>query len=261
MSTQSVLKPNSGGPAVNLPPMVAFWVLGAHVYALLVPLVLLIVIAGNSELVAARTDYPSLFTLAVLLMMLGSAFEIIQNHNDGWYLTPDTASADGESSVDMLFYSFIALSQAVVVIACVGKTGWVSLPALVLALSQPFFYATRRFAMLPLAVVGLISGVVTFQTFAEPVLLLQLGLPMVTAFFFGLLLKTGNQLLHACTALAASSGVLIFAWGIYRAGVEAANGWGLAVGMAVFVALLLAAVRPLLASLPSTPARTTDPAE
>ena len=118
MNTKTTAGAAANGRRVQLPPLVAAWVLGAHVYALLVPLILLFVVQQQSELVAARADYPGMFSLTVLLMMVGSTFEITQNHLDRWYLTPETASANGHSTLDMLFFSFVVLSQAAVIVAC-----------------------------------------------------------------------------------------------------------------------------------------------
>jgi len=253
MGTNSIGVDNDKDPQVDLPPLVATWVLGIHGLALLIPLTLLIVVEHQSELVAARADYPDLFPLAVLLMMLGSAFEMMQNHADRWYVTPESASAGGQSSADMLFYSFITLSQAVIIIACVGQTVWLSVPALLLALSQPFFYLSGRFVMLPLAAVGLLSSAVAYVTFGDPVILLQIGMPAVTGFFFGILLSTGNQLMHGLTTLAASFGVVLLAWGIQRSGTLVLDGWLVVVAVVIAVLVLLLGTRRFLRSLKPTP--------
>ncbi|MDG2154868.1 MAG: hypothetical protein P8M26_02875 [Gammaproteobacteria bacterium] len=251
-------KPAAGAAAhsrrVQLPPLVAAWVLGAHVYALLVPLLLLFVVQQQSELVAARADYPGMFSLTVLLMMVGSTFEITQNHVDRWYLTPETASANGHSTLDMLFFSFVVLSQAAVVVACVGRTLWLSVPVVLLALSQPFFYRSR-FAMWPFSVVGLTSALVAFKTFGDPVILLQIPLPAATLFFFGLLLSTGNQIMHGFTTAVASLSVVFLAWGIHRSGTLVLDGWLVAVAIVIAALLLLLGSRRLLRSLPATPKR------
>ena len=253
MGTNTVGIRNDKDPRVDLPPLTALWVLGIHALALFIPLTLLVVVKQQAELVALRADYHDLFPLAVLLMMLGSAFEMTQNHSDRWYVTRESASADGKSSTDMLFYSFITLSQAVIIIACAGKTAWLSVPALLLALSQPFFYSGGRFVMVPLAAVGLLSGVVAYTTFGDPVILLQLGMPAVTAFFFGILLRTGNQFMHGLTTLSASFGVVLLAWGIQRSGSLVVDGWLVVIALVIGVLVLLLGTRRFLLSLKPTP--------
>jgi hypothetical protein len=253
MSTNTVGIGNDKDPQVDLPPLVATWVLGVHGLAILMPLTLLIVVEQQAEMVAARADYPDLFSLAVLLMMLGSAFEMMQNHADRWYVTPESASAGGQSSADMLFYSFVTLSQAVIIIACAGQTAWLSVPALLLALSQPFFYYSGRFVMLPLAAIGILSGAVAYNTFGDPVILLQLGMPAVTVFFFGILLKTGNQFMHGLTTLAASFGVVLLAWGIQRSGTLVLDGWLVVVAIIIGMLVLMLGTRRFLLSLKATP--------
>ena len=237
---------------IQLPTGVAVWVLGAHLYALLIPLALFVVIQQQTEQLLVRADYPWVFYVAILLMILGSAFEIVQNHLDHWYLTAETPSANGVSICDMLFYFFVVASQAAVVIACMGKTMWLTVLVVMLALSQPLFYRAQKAAMLPLALLGLLSAIVAFNTFGDPVILLQIGLPVITMFFFGLLLKTGSQILHGFTTLAASSGVLLLAWGIHRAGTLPLDGWLVFTALVIAALVITRGLRRLLSSLPAT---------
>jgi len=238
---------------IQLPRAVAAWVLSAHAYALLIPLLLLPVLAGNSEFVWLKADYPVMFYVAIGLMMAGSAFEIAQNTFDNWYLTADVASANGSSLCDMLFFWFVIASQTAILIACKGSLLWLSIPAVVITLVYPWFYLNKRFAFVPLALVGSVASAVTWWAFGEPVLLLQLLLPAVTMFFFGLLLKTGNQVLHGFTTMAASSGVVILCWGIQRGGAVASDGWLVFIGALIVAAVVLGGTRRMLASLPATP--------
>jgi len=238
---------------IRLPAGVAVWVLSAHLYALLIPFLLVLVLNQYAELVSARADYPWVFYLAIAAMTAGSAFEIAQNTFDEWYLQADDASANGTSLCDMLFFWCVVSSQALIIVACKGSWLWVSVPAGLLALLYPVFYLTGRLSVLPLSVVGLASAVVSFLSFGDPVLLLQIVMPAVTMFFFGLLLKTGNQVFHGFTTLAASSGVLILCWGIYRSHMGFADGWLVTVAAVIAAAVLLLGSRRFLASLGATP--------
>jgi len=238
---------------VRLPRAVALWVLGAHAYALLVPLILLPVLTLHWDFVAVQADYPLMFNVAIGLMMAGSAFEIAQNTFDNWYLEADDASANGSSFCDMLFFWFIIASQTALIIACKGDWLWLSVPAFALTAIYPMFYMGQRFAFFPLALLGTISTAVIWWTFGDPVLLLQLGLPAVTMYFFGLLLKTGNQLFHGYTTIAASSGVVILTWGLHRSAIDAPDGWLMLGIIAGVVAAILLSIRPLLTKLEPTP--------
>ncbi len=84
---------------VRLPWPTAVWVLAAHLYALLVPLVLVLVVAEHREFIAMRTAFPVLLPAAAGVMMAGSAFEIAQNALDRWYLTRETAAPRAPVSV------------------------------------------------------------------------------------------------------------------------------------------------------------------
>jgi len=237
---------------VQLPPAVAAWVLSAHLYALLVPLTLIAAMHYYGDFIAARADYPWVFYLAVAVMTAGSAFEIAQNTFDDWYLEASDASANGSSLCDLMFFWCVVASQALIVIACKGSWLWLSLTAGIVAALYPLFYLSGRFSILPLSLLGLASAAVTFITFGDPVLLLQVVLPAVTMFFFGLLLKTGNQMLHGFTTLAASSGVLILCWGIHRSHMGFADGWLVTIATVIAVAVLLLGSRKFLGSLKAT---------
>jgi len=238
---------------IQLPAGVAFWVLAAHLYALLTPLVLLLVIQQQAEQILLLTDYPQAFYISVIFMMIGSAFEIAQNHLDRWYLTPETPSAMGVGTCDMLFYFFIVSGQAALIIACMGKMLWLSVSVVLLALTHPLFYRYRKGSSLPLTILGFLSTAIAFKTFGDPVILLQIGLPLITMFFFNLLLKTRNQFFHAVTTLTASSGVLLLAWGIYRAGNLSLDGWLVSSALVIVAVIVTLGLRRFLESLPQTP--------
>lgn len=237
---------------IDLPLPTAIWVLGAHLYALLVPLALITAVTHHWAELNALLAYPLLLYVAAGVMMAGSAFEIAQNAIDRWYLTPETGSANGTGFCDLLFYSCIVASQALVAVACMGDRIWVTIPAVVLTALFPWLYLRQAAQFMPLAVLGLLAAVAAYMTLGAPVIFLQLLLAQLTLYFFGGLLKTGNQVLHGFTTIAASSGVWFLVWGIHAAAAGKVHGWP-GVAAAVVLAVVIAAVlRPWLYALPQT---------
>ena len=241
------------GRDVQLPFATAVWVLGAHLYAILVPVMLIVVLVRHWPAVVENTDYPAMLFVAAGLMMAGSAFEVAQNAVDQWYLTPETGCAEGTGFCDFLFYWFIVASQAAVAVASMGDSMWIVLGAVAGTCIFPFLYFRQVAHFAPLGALGLLSVLTAWWRFGDPVILLQLLLSPLTMYFFACLLKTGNQVLHGFTTVAASSGVVFLAWGIH--GGSQGTPWSWTTVIVVFAAglSLAAIIRPLLLRLPATP--------
>jgi len=240
---------------IDLPLLTAIWVLGAHLYALLVPLLLITAVTHHWAELTTLTAYPLLFYVAAGVMMAGSAFEIAQNTIDRWYLTPETGSANGTGFCDLLFYTCIVASQALVAVACIGDRMWVPVLAIALTAVFPFLYLRQIAQFLPLAVLGLLAAVAAYMQLGEPGIFLQLLLVPLTLYFFNGLLQTGNQVLHGFTTVAASSGVLFLVWGIHAGAAGTSRGWlGVVVTVAV-TGMAAISLRPWLYVLPPTPRR------
>ncbi|MGI9308156.1 MAG: hypothetical protein ACR2P6_02770 [Gammaproteobacteria bacterium] len=231
----------------------AVWVLSAHFYAVLVPLVLIWAVHGNWEYVVASTDRPEFFYVAVGLMMAGSAFEVAQNTVDRWYLTPDVGSADGIGFCDLLFFWFVVASQAAIVIACVGDIFSLTIASVFIVMVFPVFYLRRIAPFLPMSLLGVAAAIGAYVSFGDPIIFLQILLPAITMFFYGLLLRTGAQILHGFTTVAASSGVVFLAWGISNGAQGAVTSWVAVVVAVVLVVIAGLLVRPSLARLSPTP--------
>ena len=184
------------GPDVRLPVATAIWVLSAHLYAILVPLLLMLAVHQHWDALQGLVAYPALFYVAAGIMMAGSAFEVSQNALDHWYLTPETGSANGTGFCDFMFFWFIVASQALVAAACAGDQLWVLLVAMLLVLIFPVLYMRQTLQFLPLAILGTLAALVAFVRLGDPIVFLQLILSPLTMFFFGYLLQTGNQVLH-----------------------------------------------------------------
>jgi hypothetical protein len=238
---------------IHLPTGTAIWVLGAHVYALLVPLVLIMAVHHHWDALGSLTAYPVLFYVAAGFMMAGSAFEVSQNTIDHWYLTPEKGSAEGTGFCDFMFFWLIVASQGLVAVACMGNHLWVVALAILFTLLFPVLYIRQTLPFVPLLVLGILAMVAAYLSFGDPIVFLQLVMSQLTMYFFGYLLKTGNQMMHGFTTLAASSGVFFLAWAIHGGITGMPQTW-ITVAVATLVTLAAALLmRPVLATLPATP--------
>lgn len=240
---------------IDLPLPTAIWVLGAHLYALFVPLVLITAVTHHWAELTTLTAYPLLFYVAAGVMMAGSAFEIAQNAIDRWYLTPATGSANGTGFCDLLFYTCIVASQALVAVACMGDRLWLTLPAVAMTALFPWLYLRQIAQFVPMSVLGLLATVAAYMQLGEPGIFLQLLLVPLTLYFFNGLLQTGNQVLHGFTTVAASSGVLFLVWGIHAGATGTSRGWFGVVLTVVITVLAAVVLRPWLYALRPTPRR------
>ncbi|MCP4276200.1 MAG: hypothetical protein GY886_11855 [Gammaproteobacteria bacterium] len=237
---------------IQLPLPTAIWVLGAHLYALLVPLVLITALVHHWDFVVMRTDYPLFMFFATGLMMAGSAFEIGQNAIDRWYLTAETGSAEGAGFCDFMFFWLIVMSQGAILVACMGNNILAILISVIFIAIFPWLYFRQVAIFLPLTVLGLLSMVAAYLRFEDPVIFIQLLLSPLTMYFFGCLLKTGAQVLHGFTTASASSGVLFLAWGIHGGAEAQPQSWTFVLGAFAITAIVAIAIRPLLLRLPAT---------
>ncbi len=232
---------------------VAAWVLGAHLYAILVPLALCIAVNQHWDYLLAHTYSPFLFYIVVGLFCAGSAFEVAQNAMDRWYLTRDCASALGSGFNDMLAVWFMTAGQALMAVAIGGESWWVVAIAILAVLAFPVFYLAEKAVFLPMAVMGILTAVLGYMAFGDPVIFLQLLLAQVTMFFFNALLATGAQVLHGFTTAAASSGVWFLIWAISNGAAGTPTSWIFVGGVVVAAVILRFALWPVLTRLPKSP--------
>jgi hypothetical protein len=237
---------------IQLPIATAAWVLGAHLYALLVPLALLLAVYHHWDFLVANSTYPVLFYFSISMMMAGIAFELAQNAVDGWYLTPECASAEGAGFCDFMSFWLFLLSQVLILIAFQGQYLWVLLPAAAAVALFPVLYVRQVAYFGLIGAVGLGTAVAAYLGLGDPVVFLQLLMSSLTMVFFGALLKSGNQALHGFTTIAATSGPLFLAWGIHGGATDAPQSWWLVGMIAVGAVGIAGLLRPRLAALPAT---------
>lgn len=241
--------------SVDIRGGVAAWVLGAHLYAVLVPLVLVLVTSHHWDYLLTTVHNPSLFYVAAVLMGAGSAFEVAQNAIDRWYLTPDVASANGVGFCDLLAFWFVCMGQAVFAVGLGGDAWWVLALAALTVLAYPVCYLTQTGHFVPPSLIGILVAVLGYQAFGDPAILLSIFLGFATIYFFMALLRTGAQVLHGFTTISASSGLWFFRWSVENGEAGTPISWSFFVGVLVVSALVLAAAWPLLTKLPTSPRR------
>jgi len=252
-----VSSPVSLSAQIGLRGPVVVWVLAAHAWALLVPLALIAVVFVNSEFVAARADFAWGFYVAAGVMMAGSAFEIAQNTIDRWYLTRESASAEGKSLCDLLFFWMIVASQALVIFACYGRWVWLTTVVVLLTVAYPWFYVRKKLDIVPLALLGIGSVIAMWFSFGDPIVFLQLLISPLTGVIFAALLSSGAQFLHGFVTLVASSNPLFMVWAIFAAARGAPTSWP-TVGFGAMLLIILIAVIPRLTNNLSATAQSTN---
>ena len=245
--------------SIELPWPVATWVLSMHAYSLMVPLGLCVAVGVNWEYLTATTYNPLLFYIAAGLLCAGMAFEVAQNAVDRWYLTSETASANGISFSDMLFYWLITAGQALCAIAMAGDIWWVVAIAVGAFVVFPFFYIRQVAQFAPVSIASLLTTCIAYVKFGDPIIFLQLLLSAVTIYFFTILLKTGAQVIHGFTTLSASSGVWFLAWALSNGANGVANSWRFVLITMLAVLLAGLVLWPRLIKLNASPRIIRDP--
>ena len=196
------------------------WIFPVHIYALLVPLILIPAIIQNESFLNDRVFQQSIIFYGVLFLMAGSFFEIWQNHMDEWYVTGDSASGNGYSLVDGLFSFSILIGQCIILYALIGNLSVIKFSCLILILVMPIMYYRKILPFLPLTIIGIANTITAYLIFKEEVIFLQFFTIALTVICFNKLIETENQFYHGLTTLFASSGIIF----LYLAIELAANG-------------------------------------
>ena len=237
---------------IEIGTLEAIWVLGAHVYALLMPLVLCWLATHYGVYLGETTDLRFLLYVAAVFLAIGSAFEVAQNAIDHWYLTPETASGNGTAFCDALFFSFITVGQLLLALAMAGRTVWVLLLSVVTIVLIPLCYPRQSVRFVPLTISGLLMVVTVWLAFGDPAIVLTLLLAGVTVYFFTALLETGAQSLHGFATIAASSGLWFVVIAVQNSYAGTRYGWTSIALVIAIAAIVMAALRPLLCRLPAS---------
>jgi hypothetical protein len=238
--------------AVQLRGREAAWVLGAHAYALLVPIVFSLAIWHYWDYLQTTTYQPFLFFVAAGLFSAGAAFEVAQNTMDNWYLTEESASANGVGFCDFLFYLCITAGQAVAAVAIGGDRWWVVALAGAAVIALPPIYFVNGPYFAPLGATSILAIGLAFAAFEDPVIWLQLLVTGATIYFFELLLRSGAQTLHGFTTLSASSGVWFLVWAVANGAAGQSVSWVTIVSVSALAVVAGALLWPRLRRLPAS---------
>ena len=196
------------------------WIFPVHIYALLVPLILIPAIIQNESFLNDLVFQQSIIFYGVLFLMAGSFFEVWQNHMDEWYVTRDSASGNGYSLLDGLFSFSILIGQCIILYALIGNLSVIKFSCLILILVMPIMYYRKILPFLPLTIIGIANTITAYLIFKEEVIFLQFLTIALTVICFNKLIETENQFYHGLTTLFASSGIIF----LYLAIELAANG-------------------------------------
>jgi hypothetical protein len=238
--------------SVEIGGLEAVWVLGAHLYAVLTPLVLVLVTSHHWEYLVATVYNPSLFYVAALLLAAGSAFEVAQNTIDRWFLTPEVASASGAGLCDMLAFWFVTVGQSVVAIGLAGDLWWVLAIAGSVVVLFPILYLKQIAHFGPPAMIGVVVALLAFDAFGDPIIFVSVFLGGVTMFFFNALMDTGAQLLHGCTTVVASSGIWFFRWAVENGDAGTRESWWMLALVIAGAVIVMAILKPVMSKLPAS---------
>ena len=230
----------------------AVWVLAAHLYAVVVPLVLVLVTSHHWGYLLLTVHDPALFYVAAVLLAAGSAFEVAQNAIDKWYLTAETASANGVGFCDLLAFWFVTMGQALIAVGLAGDLWWVTGVAVVAVVSFPIAYLKQIAHFAAPSLIGILVAGLGYRAFGDPVIFLPILLGVATMIFFSALLKTRAQVLHGFTTVAASSGIWFFRWAVETGDAGTQNGWAFVGGIAVAAVAVMALAWPFMSKLPAS---------
>ena len=184
------------------------WIFPVHIYALLVPLILVPAIIQNESFLNERVFQQNIIFYGVIFLMVGSFFEVWQNHIDEWYVTDDSASGNGYSLFDGLFSFSILVGQCFILYGLIGNISLVKYLCLFLILIMPFMYYKKLLPFLPLTIIGLANTISAYFLFGQIIIFLQFFSIALTVVFFNKLIQTENQFYHGLTTLFASSGIV-----------------------------------------------------
>jgi hypothetical protein len=198
--------------STGLPAGTAIWVLGAHLFAALVPLLMLVLVQKNMAYLETVMYAPDLLYVAALLMMVGGAFEIAQNSFEHhWYF-----SGRDPGYMDTVFGTLACLAMATMIIACYGQHTWLVVLAYGMAFAYPVLYLHNIGRGVARAILGISLVVAMYYCLGDPVVFLSFNAVLLTIYFYQLLNITRVQAFHGLVALVSAFGMLTVPWAVYN---------------------------------------------
>jgi hypothetical protein len=198
--------------STGLPAGTAIWVLFAHLFAALCPLLMLALAQKNMDYLETVIHAPDLLYVAALMMMVGGAFEIAQNSFEHhWYIEDEKPGY-----FDTVFGTMACLAMATMIAACFGQYVWLVALSYFLALSYPVLYRHNISKGVERAALGIGLVVAMYYCLGDPVVFLSFNTVFLTLYFYQLLHKTQAQAFHGFVAATSAFGMLTIPLAIYN---------------------------------------------
>jgi hypothetical protein len=234
----------------DLPAPIAIWVVLTHFFVLACPLAVIWAVDVYSSMLPNAIAHPTLIKLASAIYIGATAFEVAQNSADRWYLTEATRSV-----ADLFFNSFMTLAFAMYAIGFYANV-WMTGAVIVLTLLYPIAYINNHPAHRGINGIVVFLGTLSiYLVTKDPVVFLFLTVNALAVYLIVLLTKRHAQWLHGWAAF--FFGLAFLAWPL--AIMNAANGtaasWTFVIAVSVVIAVLAAAVTPLINKMAATPRR------
>jgi len=235
--------------STGLPAGTAIWVLGAHLFSALCPLLMLAVVQMNSAHLESLMYAPGLLYVAALLMIIGGTFEIAQNSFEHhWYF-----SGGKPGYMDTVFGSLACLAMATMITACYGQSTWLVLLVYGLALTYPLSYLFEVGRGITRALLGIGMVVAMYYCLGDPVVFLSFNSVLLTVYFHQLLSRTRAQAFHGFMVSVSGFGMLTIPWAIHNSAQDLHIGpWKIFVATGLLLVTALA-LWPRLQRMQATP--------
>ncbi|ARN74593.1 hypothetical protein [Oceanicoccus sagamiensis] len=208
----TVIKPwHKIAEEINLPLPTAIWVLGAHAFTLLSPLLLMASVHIYWDYLQQVLYAPELLYLSAIVMMIGSAFEIADNTFDRWYLTGLPPSL-----CDWLFSCCICLSIALNITAFMGQYTLLVIAAFAAVIGFAVMYLMDWPQEIMRGGLGIVSAFSLYWVVGDPVAFFSFLSAYLTVYFFTILKATHAQSMHGFTTIVNAFGMLCTPWAFYN---------------------------------------------
>jgi hypothetical protein len=233
---------------IDLPLLTAVWVLFAHVFTILSPLVVIVVIIHYQDFLQTVMYSPRLLIWSSGLFVAASIFESAQNTFDRWYLVDEPPTL-----CDFMFNNLLIWAMSLAILAYAGDLLWLWWLAAGLSLFAPIAYLMAWPSVPFRAIAGLLSLFAAYRSLQDPVLVLSLVTTFLTLFFLNILLTTKNQAVHGIVTIVNAFGLLMTPLAIYQNVNQQPSSWLMVVLLSVAVIGSCLLLRKTLLKLPPTP--------
>ena len=233
---------------INLPRGTAVWVLAAHLFTLLSPLVLMWAVFIYWDYLEQVLYAPALLYVSAVVLMVASAFEIADNTFDRWYLTGLPPSL-----CDWLFSVCICLSLALNITAFMGQYTLLVFASFVAVVGFAVMYLMDWPQEIMRGALGVGSVLSLYWVVGDPVAFFGFLSTYLTLYFFSLLKTTHAQSMHGFTAIVNAFGLLCTPWAFYNGAKGEPMSTMFVITLATVVVVASILIKPKLMALSATP--------